>query len=107
MSLARSPPKKNFVFCRENYCVVKSHILILEVSQGGNSHQSETNLIERPLKQHLPGARKGLASLQTVSYFSFFPSILTSKFASASVALMIDAKSASASPRAMVAWNIC
>jgi hypothetical protein len=40
----------------------------LEVSQGGNSHQSETNLIERPLKQHLPGARKGSVSqLQNLS----------------------------------------
>jgi hypothetical protein len=26
----------------------------LELSRGGNSHQSETNLIERPLKQSSP-----------------------------------------------------
>src|SRR6185312_9813199 len=52
---------KNFVFCRQRACAFKIHILILEVSQGGNSHQSETNLIERPLKQHLPGARKGFS----------------------------------------------
>jgi len=50
---------KNFDFCRKNSCAPQNHILILKVSQGGNSHQSETNLIERPLKQHLPGARKG------------------------------------------------
>jgi hypothetical protein len=53
--------KKNFEFRIEKACTPQIHILILEVSQGGNSHQSETNLIERPLKQHLPGARKGLS----------------------------------------------
>ena len=38
----------------------KFHILILEVSRGGNSHQSETNLIEKTPEATLPGARKGL-----------------------------------------------
>jgi hypothetical protein len=55
-----SSSQKNLNFCIEKTCVPQIHILVLEVSQGGNSHQSETNLIERPLKQHLPGARKGL-----------------------------------------------
>jgi hypothetical protein len=53
--------EKNFEFRIENSCIPQNHILLLESSQGGNSHQSETNLIERPLKQHLPGARKGLS----------------------------------------------
>ncbi len=29
----------------KNYCISKFHILELELSRGGNSHQSETNLI--------------------------------------------------------------
>jgi hypothetical protein len=32
----------------------------LESSRGGNSHQSETNLIEKTPEATLPGARKGL-----------------------------------------------
>jgi hypothetical protein len=32
----------------------------LESSRGGNSHQSETNLIEKTPEANLPGARKGL-----------------------------------------------
>jgi hypothetical protein len=51
------------------------HILVLEVSQGGNSHQSETNLIERPLKQHLPGALRGcsrrFSKAKSSSYYNF------------------------------------
>jgi len=46
-----SPNRKNFDFGIEKTCFPENHILILESSQGGNSHQSETNLIERPLKQ--------------------------------------------------------
>jgi hypothetical protein len=42
-------------FHRKNSCYSRTHRSILEQSQGDNSHQSETNLIERPLKQHLPG----------------------------------------------------
>ena len=32
----------------ENCCIPQNHILILESSRGGNSHQSETNLIKTP-----------------------------------------------------------
>jgi hypothetical protein len=37
----------------------------LESSRGGNSHQSETNLIEKTPEATLPGARKGLISKGT------------------------------------------
>jgi hypothetical protein len=39
----------------------------LESSRGGNSHQSETNLIEKTPEAILPGARKGLVFSQTNS----------------------------------------
>lgn len=46
--------------CTTDFCCIpKFHILILEVSRGGNSHQSETNLIEKTPEATLPGARKG------------------------------------------------
>jgi hypothetical protein len=43
----------------KNCCVPGNHILVLEVSRGGNSHQSETNLIKKTPEAILPGARKG------------------------------------------------
>ncbi len=43
-------------FHREKSCYSRNHRSILEQSQGDNSHPSETNLIEGPLKQQLPGA---------------------------------------------------
>ena len=44
----------------KNCCIPKFNILLLESSRGGNSHQSETNLIKKTPEAILPGARKGL-----------------------------------------------
>jgi hypothetical protein len=38
----------------------------LELSRGGNSHQSETNLIEKTPEAILPGARKGFSAEQAL-----------------------------------------
>ena len=46
-------------FTEEKSCVSEFHILELELSRGGNSHQSETNLIKKTPEAILPGARKG------------------------------------------------
>ena len=37
----------------------------MESSRGGNSHQSETNLIEKTPEATLPGARKGSGLVKT------------------------------------------
>jgi hypothetical protein len=40
----------------KNCCFFLGSILILELSRGGNSHQSETNLIKKTPEANLPGA---------------------------------------------------
>jgi hypothetical protein len=68
---------KYFNFHREISCYSRNHKRILEQSQGGNSHQSETNLIDRPLKQPSLAPLTFLCPLSKVT-FSFVMAVLDS-----------------------------